>query len=106
MGVYIMGRTSATVKNRYAAKAYDRIVTLVPKGQKQAIEAFARGRSESVNGLFNRLVRVEMGVSEDDWRAVPNADTLAAMREADAITADPDVPGYNDIDELLAVLKA
>ena len=101
-----MGRTSATVKNRYAAKAYDRIVTLVPKGQKQAIEAFARGRSESVNGLFNRLVRVEMGVSEDDWRATPNSVTLAAMEEADAITDDPNVPGYTDFDELMAALKS
>ena len=106
MGVYTMGRTSATVKNRYAAKAYDRIVTLVPKGQKQAIEAFARGRSESVNGLFNRLVRVEMGVSEDDWRATPNSVTLAAMEEADAITDDPNVPGYTDFDELMAALKS
>lgn len=101
-----MGRTSATVKNRYATKAYDRIVTLVPKGQKHAIEAFARNNSESVNGLFNRLVRVEMGISEDDWRAVPNSVTLAAMEEAEAITNDPNVPGYNDIDELLAGLKA
>ena len=30
-----MGRTSASVKNRYAMKNYDRIITLVPKGQKR-----------------------------------------------------------------------
>lgn len=101
-----MGRTSATVKNRYASKAYDRIVTLVPKGQKQAIEAFAKGRSESVNGLFNRLVRVEMGVSEEDWRAIPNTATLAAMQEAEEISGDPNVPGYTDIGALLADLKS
>ena len=101
-----MGRTSATVKNRYAAKAYDRSVTLVPKGQKQAIEAYAKDRSESVNGLFNRLVRVEMGVSEDDWRATPNKATIAAMAEADRITNDPNAKRYDDLDELFADLKA
>ena len=100
-----MGRTSATVKNRYAAKSYDRIVTLVPKGQKQVIESYAKGKSESVNGLFNRLVRVEMGLSEDEWHAIPNAATIAAMKEADAITSDPTVPGYTYIDALLADLK-
>lgn len=101
-----MGRTSATVKNRYAAKAYDRIVTLVPKGQKQAVEAFAKGRGESVSGMFNRLVRVEMGLTEDEWRRTPNEATLAAMMEAERITYDPTEKGYDDLDALFADLKS
>ena len=101
-----MGRTSASVKNRYATKNYDRIVTLVPKGQKRAIEAFARENSESINGLFNRLIRSEMGVSEDDWRAAPNAETIAAMREADRISADPNAVGYDNLDDLFEALKS
>lgn len=101
-----MGKTSATVKNRYAAKAYDRIVTLVPKGRKQAVENFAKGRGESVNGLFNRLVRDEMGLSEDEWKHVPNETTVAAMMEADRISGDPDVKGFHSLDDLFAELKA
>lgn len=101
-----MGRTSATVKNRYAAKTYDRIVTLVPKGQKQAVEAFAKGRGESVNGMFNRLVRAEMGLTEDEWKHSPNAETIAAMMEAERITYDPNAKRYNDLDELFADLNA
>ena len=47
---------------------YDRISVLVPKGRKQAVEAFAREHGESVNGVVNRLLRAEMGLSEDEWR--------------------------------------
>jgi len=47
---------------------YDRISVLVPKGRKQAVEAFAREHGESVNGMVNRLVRAEMGLSEDEWK--------------------------------------
>lgn len=63
-----MGKTSSAVKNRYNLKAYDRLAITVPKGRKQAVEAFAKERGESVNGMVNRLVRGEMGLSEDDWK--------------------------------------
>ena len=36
----------------------------------------------------------------------PNQVTLAAMREAEAIARDPEVPGYRDLDELFADLRA
>lgn len=47
---------------------YDRISVLVPKGRKQAVEAHAKSNGESVNGMVNRLVRAEMGLSEDEWK--------------------------------------
>lgn len=47
---------------------YDRLSILVPKGRKLAVEAFAREHGESVNGMVNRLVRAEMGLSEDKWK--------------------------------------
>lgn len=52
----------------YNERAYDRISVTVPKGQKQAIEAFAREKGESVNGLVNALLRAAMGISEADWK--------------------------------------
>ncbi|MBQ8136969.1 MAG: antitoxin [Clostridia bacterium] len=66
-----MGKTSSAVKNRYNAKAYDQLPIRVPKGRKQTLEAFAREHGESVNGLVNRLVRAEMGLSEDEWKVSP-----------------------------------
>lgn len=62
-----MGKTSAAVKNRYNQKAYDRLAITIPKGRKQAVEAFARGMGVSVNGFVNALIRAEMGLSKDDW---------------------------------------
>ena len=55
-----MGKTSATVKNRYAAKAYDRINLIVKKGQKQVIQEHAEKTSESVNGFINRAIEETM----------------------------------------------
>lgn len=55
-----MGKTSAAVKNRYAAKAYDRINLIVKKGQKQVIQAHAEQNGESVNGFINRAIEETM----------------------------------------------
>lgn len=63
-----MGKTSSAVKNRYNAKAYDQLPIRIPKGRKQTVEAHARERGESVNGLVNALLRADLGLSEDDWR--------------------------------------
>ena len=43
------GKTSAAAKNRYNAKAYDRITLLVPKGSKEQIAEAARAKGQSVN---------------------------------------------------------
>ncbi|MBS3942840.1 MAG: type II toxin-antitoxin system RelB/DinJ family antitoxin [Dethiobacter sp.] len=37
---------------------------------------------------------------------VPNAETIAAMREAETIARDPNVRGYTDLDVLFKDLKA
>jgi len=60
-------KTSAAVKNRYAAKAYDSLRILVPKGQKAAIQAHAQSKGESINGMVNRAILADMGLEE--WPA-------------------------------------
>ena len=60
-----MGRTSAKVKNRYNAKAYDRISLVVPKGKKELIQSFAKAHGESVNGFLNRIIEEAMKTSEN-----------------------------------------
>lgn len=64
--------TARTKANRkFNEQAYDRISVTVPKGKKQAIEAHAKGKGESVNGLINALLRADMKLSEDEWKREP-----------------------------------
>ena len=51
------GKTSSASKNKYMAKAYDRINLTVYKGEKETIQAHAQKRGESVNGFINRAIR-------------------------------------------------
>lgn len=55
-----MSKTSASVKNRYNAKAYDRIALVVPKGQKDVIKAYAESHGESVNGFIQKAIALAM----------------------------------------------
>ena len=65
-------RTSAKAatraKNKYNAKNYDSLRIVVPKGQKQAIQAHAEAKGQSINGLVNGLLQADMGLSEDEWK--------------------------------------
>ena len=67
-----MGKTSSAVKNRYNAKAYDQIPVRVPKGRKADVEAYAKARGQSVNGLVNNFLRNAMGLTEEDWKKNPD----------------------------------
>ena len=58
--------------NRYNAKAYDRINIAIPKGKKQAIEAHAKAKGETVNGFVNNLIRADMGLSDEEWKRDKN----------------------------------
>ncbi|SFI98365.1 hypothetical protein SAMN02910435_01121 [Ruminococcaceae bacterium D5] len=52
-----MGKASTVSKNKWNAKAYDRINLTVPKGEKEAIQAHAEKKGESVNGFIGRAIR-------------------------------------------------
>lgn len=52
----------------YNEKAYDRLAITIPKGRKQAVEAHAKSKGESVNGLVNNLLRGDMGLTEGEWK--------------------------------------
>ncbi|MCI9187898.1 MAG: hypothetical protein HFF33_11245 [Oscillospiraceae bacterium] len=54
------GRTSAASKNKWMAKAYDRVNLTMPKGQKAEIQVHAQARGESVNGFINRAISEAM----------------------------------------------
>lgn len=63
-----MGKTSTASKRAYNEKAYERLAITIPKGRKQAVEAHAKRKGESVNGLVNALLRGDMGLTEDEWK--------------------------------------
>ncbi len=54
-------KTSAAVKNRYNAKAYDRIAVFVPKGDKDLIAERAKTLGKSVNSYIKDLIYSDMG---------------------------------------------
>ena len=51
-----MGKASTKAQNKYIAKAYDRVNLTMPKGKKEAVQAYAEVRGESVNGFINRAI--------------------------------------------------
>ena len=62
------GKPATKAKNKYNAANYDSLRIVVPKGQKQAIEAHAADKGLTVNGLVNDLLRADMNLSPDEWR--------------------------------------
>lgn len=62
------GKASTRAKNKYNAANYDNLRVVIPKGKKAAVEAHAKARGESVNGLINALLRADMGISEAEWK--------------------------------------
>ena len=62
------GKKSTAYKNRYNAKSYDALRIVVPKGRKQTVEQFAKGKGVSVNGLVNDLLIAAIGVKPEEWK--------------------------------------
>ena len=50
--------------SKYMKANYDEIKIRIPKGQKNAVQAFAQERGESVNGLIWGLLQDAMGVDK------------------------------------------
>ena len=65
-----MAYTKATMKavDKYVKNNYDSFLVRVPKGRKATIEELAIEKDESVNGMINRLLREEAGMTEEDWK--------------------------------------
>jgi hypothetical protein len=59
---------STEYKRAFSEKAYDRLAITVPKGRKAAVEAHAKAKGESVNGLVNTLLQADMGLTDEQWR--------------------------------------
>lgn len=56
--------------------------------------------------IFLKQAIKRNGLPFDVAQPVPNAETIAAMQEADRISRDPNVKGYTDVDEMIKELLA
>lgn len=54
------GKTSSASKNKWMAKAYDRINLTIPKGNKDTIQAHAAKMGESTNAFIARAIAAQM----------------------------------------------
>lgn len=66
--------------NKYISNNYDSLRIVVPKGRKQAIEAHAKAKGESVNGLVNALLRDDMGLTIDEWGGNEEMKSVSQIR--------------------------
>lgn len=56
--------------------------------------------------IFLKQAIKRNGLPFDVAQPVPNAETIAAMEEADRISRDPNVKGYTDVDAMIKELLA
>ncbi len=61
-----MGKPATKAKNKYNAKAYERLYLVVKAGEKAKIEARAKETGQSLNGYINGLIKKDMGESDGE----------------------------------------
>ena len=66
-----MSKAQTKAQNKYISKAYDRLNLVVPNGRKADVEAHAKAKGESINGLVNNLLRTDLGMTEEEWKERP-----------------------------------
>ena len=75
---------------------------------KAQAEALFSELGMNLTTAFNIFVRQSLregGLPFEITTNIPNAVTVAAMKEAEKIAKDPSVKGYNDLNELFTDLK-
>ena len=53
---------------KYVAANYDEIKLRVPKGRKADLDAYAKSRNQSINGLLNSMIREILEMTEEEWK--------------------------------------
>lgn len=61
-----MGKVSSEAKNRWNAKAYDRVSVLLPKGMRDAFKAACLERGISMNAVIRDAVERFLDEGESD----------------------------------------
>ena len=74
--------------------------------KKQAEQLFSElgmNMTTAFNIFLRQAIR-QQRIPFDIALEIPNADTVAAMEEADRISRDPSVKGYNDVGQMMKEL--
>ena len=88
-----MAQTTLSVRmDEQVKKQFDEFCNEVGMNASVAVNIFAKAV------LRERKIPFEISLNQ------PNAETLAAMREAERIAKDPSVKGYTDLDKMFADL--
>ena len=56
-----MGKTSWQVKNKYNAKAYERVTIVIKKEQMPKVKEHALNRAKNMSEYIKRLISADMG---------------------------------------------
>ena len=83
------GRTSAASHNKYNAKAYDRVNLVVPKGQKEQIQEYAKEHSMSLNSYINNLIKTDIGDRLTPGGVVKNIEGMSLTEEKPSCLLSP-----------------
>lgn len=83
------GRTSAASHNKYNAKAYDRVNLVVPKGQKEQIQEYAKERGMSLNAYINNLIKADMGDRLTPGGVVKNIESEPLTTDTSSCSISP-----------------
>ena len=63
--------TSSAVKTRWNNNHYDRVVLLLPKGDKEVLGRMTKKRyGLTKNGYGNLVIRELLGIPEEQWKAL------------------------------------
>ena len=73
------GTPQTRAKNKYNAKAYDRIALQVKKGRKDIIKAHAENRGESLNGFINK--DIDEKIERDNTNEADISEIQTARKE-------------------------
>mgnify|MGYP004462047415 FL=1 len=83
------GRTSAASHNKYNAKVYDRVNLVVPKGQKEQIQEYAKEHGMSLNAYINNLIKADMGDKLKPGGVVENIESEPLTKDVSSCSISP-----------------
>lgn len=67
--------SKGVVNSRYKKRAYDTIITRIPKGVRQSILEKCKANGTTLNGIINDFLREYIGIAPEDWNYRFFADT-------------------------------
>ncbi|MDR1321735.1 MAG: type II toxin-antitoxin system RelB/DinJ family antitoxin [Gracilibacteraceae bacterium] len=89
-----------------AANIYVRVKPEIKAQAEQVFDGFGMTISEAVNIFLHKAIMVG-GIPFDVRPSVPNAETLAAMREVEQMEKDQSIgKGYTDVKQMMEELLA